>query len=210
MLEYEKKLHLDEHWEKMQNWHIGRNVIKVIFSIICYGAIYIALKWVLGFLPDLSPWNSSDIFTAFGRIPFTIADAVYFGIGAIVYLYASIRFYGINQQNHSVRGKSDTPSALLTTGYYSKVRHPMYGVFVLRSAAVLLSLRSFIGIVLTVIFAISQYVNAIREEKVQLIPLFGDSYRNYINQVRNMLLKPGELVVLVSLSVVSLVGLFIS
>lgn len=210
MLEYEKKLHLDKRWAQIQSRSVWMTVFRVLLCIICYSVIYLGLKWALEFVPDWAPWPSSDAVSAFGVVPLTIADTVYFCIGFLVFLYGCIRYYGINKQNHSVRKGNDTPDALLTTGYYSRVRHPMYGVFVLRFAAVMLSLRSVIGIILMLIFAVSQYLNAFREEKRVLIPLFNESYRDYANHVRHLLLKPGELIALILLSAMSLAGLCLS
>lgn len=210
MLAYEKKLHLDEHWQKMQSCGAGKKCVWILLNIVCFTVLYIGLKWALTYIPDLSPWDTSAVVAAFGTVSLTSADIIYFSIGLLANLYGSIRYYGINQQNHNVRKNSDTPDALLTTGYYSKVRHPMYGVFVLRFAAVALSLRSVIGMGLTIVFAASQYVNARREEKHVLIPLFQDSYQDYSNHVRRLLLKPGEMIVLILFLLMSLVGLFVS
>ena len=208
MLEYEKKLNLDKLWEKMQSGGILKNKM-LLCSIIFYAAFYISLKLIFGFLPDLTLWQSSDILVEFGDVSLRTADAIYCGIGLLVYLYGSIRYLGINKQNHSVRGKSDTPEALLTTGYYAKVRHPMYGVFVICFAAVLLSLQSVIGIVLAFVWAALQYINAFREEKQVLLPLFGDDYRDYARHVQHMLLMPAEAAALIILVVISLAGIFI-
>ena len=209
MLEYEKKLHLDEQWEKIKSCSIGSYIVSIIFGIILYAIIYAVLKKLLTFVPDIVQLNNSNVLTEFYGVLITFADVVYFAVGLALYLYGSIRYIAINKQNHSVREKSDTPTALLTTGCYAKVRHPMYGVFVIRSAAVLLSLRSWIGIALAIVFAVSQYLNALREEKKVLIILFGDSYRNYSKKTRHLLLKNSEVVLLALCLVISFTGMFI-
>ncbi len=209
MLDYEKKLHLDERWERLRSCATGKNVVQMLFSVLCYTALYLSMKCVLGFLPDRTPWQASPPLTAFWGLSFARADAVFFGLGLLAYLYGSIRYRGINRQNHSVRRNGDTPDALLTEDYYAKVRHPMYGVFVICFAAVLLSLRSLIGMVLTVAWTALQYANARREEKRVLRPLFADRYDEYCKRVRRMLLTPAETTLLVLAMAAGLVGLFI-
>jgi protein-S-isoprenylcysteine O-methyltransferase Ste14 len=208
MLDYEKRLHLDKNWEKMQAGYPGKHVVSVMVGAVCFIAVYIALKWLLSFLPDPAPWNVSPLWKQIYGISFLRVDILYFALGLLTYSYGCVRFYGINRQNHSVRGKGDTPDSLLTDGYYAKARHPMYGVFIIRSAAVLLSLRSMIGVIVAVLFAALQYANARREEQRVLIPLFGEAYRSYAAQTRRMLLRKAEAVALILFTLVSIAGLF--
>lgn len=209
MLEYEKKLHLDEHWEKLQKCQIGKICLNVIISMVSYTILFLGITWGLTFISDVSAWSSSSVWRTIFGLSFLNADIVYFIVGILFYIYASIRFFGINEQNHSVRGKEDTPNSLLTTGYYAKVRHPMYGVFIMRCAFVLLSVRSLIGIVICVLFAVSQYLNACREEKKVLIPLFADAYINYSKQVTQLLLTKVQVIVISIMIIINIIGFLI-
>lgn len=207
MLKYEKRLHLDEQWEKMQSGSIIKNMISVVWSILSFVLLFIGLRWLMAYIPDVHPWSNSSLWRSILGISFLYVDILFFLFGIIIYMYASIRFIVINKENHSVRTKSDIPESLLTTGSYAKVRHPMYGVFVIRFAAVFLSLRSVIGIFLVVLFAITQYVNAYREEKRTLIPLFGDEYRQYSDKVRHLLFSKWEVTMLLIFVAFGLIGL---
>ncbi len=207
MLEYEKRLHLDKQWEKMQSSNVIKNIIFLVWSILCFIFLFIGLRWLMADIPDVHPWSNSSLWRSIFGISFLQVDTLFFLFGIIIYMYASIRFIGINKENHSVRTKSDMPESLLITGFYAKVRHPMYGVFVIWFAAVFLSLRSVIGIFLAVLFAMTQYANAYREEKKTLVPLFGDEYRQYSDKVRHLLLNKWEVIMLLSFVVFGLIGL---
>ena len=70
----------------------------------------------------------------------------------------------------------------------------------------MLSLRSFIWMVLALIIVIIQYINAGFEEKRQLIPIFGEEYHQYTKKVRHMLLTNSEIIVFILVLLFSIVG----
>lgn len=147
------------------------------------------------------------MFLNIGGVQFIKSDIIYFILGLITVCYGSVRLSKITIQNHSAKNKENSaPSKLLITGYYDRVRHPMYGTFIILQAGFMLSLRSLIGIILALIIIIFQYMNAMFEEKRQLIPLFGDKYHQYIKNVSRMLLTKAEAIVLIFVLVFSVVG----
>src|SRR5574344_81156 len=209
MLEYEKKLHLDKNWEKMQSMHFGKNLISILMSIFTYAVTYILLKKVLIAIPDLTPWGNCKIVKTFWGIFFRCVDMIYIVLGLIMYSYGSIKLIRINKENHSVRDEAYKPTKLLINGCYASARQPMYGVFVVRTAAVLLALRSLIGIVIAILFWVLQYINARWEENRELIPLFHDDYVNYRQKVTNVLFKKWKAIFVVVMIIGSCIGLFV-
>ena len=210
MLEYEKKLHFDEHYKKLQSMNVSQEIGRLTWSVAGYFILYTALKYVLMFIPDFRPWNNIGTWFTFCTIPFSRYDTVYFAFGLIANCYGSIRLMKITAQNHSVKNeKSGSPTKLLTNGCYAKVRHPMYGTFIILQSSLLLSLRSFIGIIFAIVVVAFQYFNAAWEEKKKLIPLFGDDYRVYSSAVRGILLKKWEIFVLAAVALFSLAGFII-
>lgn len=57
--------------------------------------------------------------------------------------------------------------------------------------------------------AVSQYINALREEKKTLIPLFGVQYNEYISSVKGLLLHKREAFALSVWIFAGVFGLFI-
>lgn len=207
MLEYEKRLHFDEHYKKLESLNPVQKIGKSIWGVIGYFLIYIALKYILLSIPDFRPWNTSEVWFTFCTITFLKYDGFYFTFGLIASCYGNIRLAKITAQNHSVKDiSSGAPLKLLTDGGYSKVRHPMYGTFIILQSSLLLSLRSFIGIILALFVIIVQYFNAAWEERTKLIPLFGDDYRNYSRAVHGILLRKWEIFVLAAVILISFIG----
>ncbi len=191
MLKYEEKLRLDEQWEKL-----SAGKCKSMLSPFSLTAFYVAALLLIRWL-------------RFGWAKPSLSDGAFYIIGLIVFLYGSIRFMKINRENHAVRGKKNTPSALLTDGVYAKVRHPMYGSFVICAVAFLLPMQSWLGAFLSVLFAAFQYANAVIEERRKLIPLFGEEYLVYRQKTPRLLLKTWEAVVLFVLLATSIIMLCI-
>lgn len=208
MLKYEEKLHLDEHYRKLQSNSFLKTTIGLVWGIVGYIFLYVLIKYVFLHIPDFQPWNNFETWFILGNIRFVKVDLVYFVCGLIFNCYGTVRLSKITEQNHSAKSeKCSTPKNLLTNGYYAKVRHPMYGTFIILQAGFMLSLRSFVGIIVALIIVGGQYINAIIEEKKKLIPIFGEEYNRYIKNVHGMVLTKSETVVVIFAVVLSIVGL---
>ncbi len=209
MLEYEKRLRLDEKWEKLKSRSINGKIFKFIFSTLLYSISYFILRLVAKGIPDIKSWNQGVEWMNVLGIPLLISDLIFFIGGLTLFLLGSIRLAAITTQNHKVKGADDEPTALLCTGYYSLVRHPMYGAFVICYAGIWLSLRSLIGMAVFIVFTIIQYFNAKHEERKRLIPKFGATYLDYIRSVPRRLLQIYEIILLSGIIALVVIGFFV-
>jgi protein-S-isoprenylcysteine O-methyltransferase Ste14 len=207
MLKYEEKLHFDKYYSKMQSSSFLHKAISLLWGIIGYVLLYYLIEYIFTGIPDFQPWDNFKTWFKIENVKFTKSDLVYFVCGLIINCYGFIRLSKITIENHSAKNKeNNTPNKLLITGYYAKVRHPMYGTFIILQAGFMLSLRSFIGMILALIIVIVQYINAGFEEKSQLIPIFGEEYHQYTKKVRHMLLTKFEIIVFILALLLSVVG----
>ncbi len=207
MLKYEEKFHFDRNYEKLQSSSFLHKAIALVWGITGYLLLYYLFKYIFACIGDFEPWNELKIWLNIGSVKLIKSDLVYFIYGLIAACYGSIRLSEITMQNHNAKNKEKgIPNKLLITGYYKKVRHPMYGTFIILQAGFMLSLRSFIGMILALIVVIVQYINAGFEEKKQLIPIFGDEYYQYTKKVSRMLLTRVELIVLILALLLSVIG----
>lgn len=207
MLKYEQKFNFDKRYNKHQSSSFLRRAISLIWGIAGYVLLYYLIKSVLVYIPDFQPWNDVETWFSAGIVNFVKADLVYFICGLIFSCYGSIRLSKITVYNHSAKNEKDSkPKKLLVNGYYAKVRHPMYGTFIILQAGFMLSLRSFVGMLIALIIIFVQYANAALEEKKQLIPIFGEEYALYIKNVNHMLLTRSELIVFTLVALLSAVG----
>lgn len=207
MLKYEEKLHFNKHYEKWQSLSVLRVAIGVIWRIAGYILLYFLFKYILRYIPDLNPWDNTETWFRIGVVRFVRADLAYFVYGIILTCYGGIRLAKITAQNHSAKNQKDSmPQELLITSYYAKVRHSMYGTFIILQASFLLSLRSFTGMILALIVVTIQYLNAFFEEKKHLLPVFGEEYNRYVKNVRRMILTNRKIIVFLLLALSSMVG----
>ncbi|MGW8115254.1 methyltransferase family protein [Caproicibacterium sp. NSD3] len=207
MLKYEEKLHFDKYYNKMQLPGVLHKVISLVCGVAGYIVLYYFIQYIFTSLPDLRPWSNFMPWFSLGGVLFSKIDLIYFTYGLILICYGTVKLSKITMQNHSVRTeKSNTPERLLVTGYYAKVRHPMYGTFIITQAGFMLSLRSLDGIIIACIILVFQYTNAAIEEKKQLIPIFGEEYKTYAQNVGRMLLTRSEIIALSLVVLLSAVG----
>lgn len=207
MLKYEKKLQFDKQYKMLQSNRSLQKIIALVWGVAGYTLLFFLIKYVLLYIPDVQPWNDFDTWFALGGIRFIKADLVYFVCGLIIFSYGTVRLLQISVQNHSAKKEgSNEQRKLLVNGYYAKVRHPMYGTFIILQAGFLMSLRSLDAMILALIIVIAQYMNAIIEEKHQLIPIFGEGYKRYTKDVKTMLLSKLEIIIFTLAVIGTIIG----
>jgi len=85
-------------------------------------------------------------------------------------------------QHWSMMLKLGEEHKLVTTGPYSRIRHPMYTFFyILVISNALISLNAMVGICGIILWS-CLYVMRIEDEEKMLIEGFGDEYREYIER----------------------------
>jgi protein-S-isoprenylcysteine O-methyltransferase Ste14 len=104
----------------------------------------------------------------------------------LAFLYGLFLIISASQEiNHKTNSKKERqPSYLIQNGPYAKVRHPMYTGFILVETGLWFSLHSPYGYVIGLLLTGLFLSNGPREEKTQLIPIFGEKYRQYAYQVK--------------------------
>jgi protein-S-isoprenylcysteine O-methyltransferase Ste14 len=76
--------------------------------------------------------------------------------------------------------------AIITTGPYSRVRHPMYTVFILITLSILLVIANLFVTIFALLIIIMLYPISKREEQM-LITQFGDQYHDYMQRTGRFL-----------------------
>lgn len=185
-----------------------KNAFLLIIGSLLFIGVYIALKYLIGFVPDIKPWGVFDFSYKIKNYSFIILDGIYFLFGLISFV---IGFSMITETSRRIREirdeKTRLSNKLMTDGCYSKMRHPMYASFILLQAGSLISLRSLIGTILAVLIIVIQYINVKVEEKNQLEKMFGDEYIKYKNRVKAGFMTIGMIISFVSIITLSIIGL---
>ena len=162
-----------------------------LLGISAFIMAFFLLRLGLKFLPDLFLWKGYSSLLTVGNISLTYSDLIYFLFGFIVTTHGVINLFRITKEkNQGADQETRKPARLITNGFYSKARHPMYGTFIIINLGFFLSTRSLWGVFVVLLVSIIQNLNALFEEKSELLKIFGESYRTYQNQVRQRILLP--------------------
>ncbi len=161
----------------------------VISFLLLY---YISLAG-LSYLPFTHLWQKIDIILFSISFPwintvykFTLMNLVHFIVGFGLYIYSVYHFINVIIENHNVRDpETRKPFKLITDGYYGKVRHPMYGMMILIYITFFFAHKSWLSLLVGILLAIILILNGWYEERYNLLPLFGNEYKEYRLAVEN-------------------------
>ncbi|MFW9828585.1 MAG: methyltransferase family protein [Candidatus Thorarchaeota archaeon] len=104
---------------------------------------------------------------------------IYFALFGVLFVILGINFAKRAIKLHKVKSLDKSDSKLITYGIYRLIRHPIYSAWsIIFLGAAILS-DSLICLIFSYIFLFVMEFHAIIEEKLILIPKYGDAYENY-------------------------------
>ena len=114
-------------------------------------------------------------------------------IGVLIFFFALWLFY----RSHADLGRNWTATPqileghkLVTSGIYSRIRHPMYGAHILWAIGQALLVHNWVAGPMMLIFMVPFYLYRAPIEERLLIEKFGDEYRSYMKHTGRLL--PGR------------------
>lgn len=111
-------------------------------------------------------------------------------VGAFLLLFSFYCFYLVFRENSylspAVRIQSEREQTVITTGPYSKVRHPMYATAVIFFIGTCLLLGSWYGLLVSLVIIVGMSWRAVQEEHVLVSELPG--YDVYMSKVKYRLI----------------------
>ncbi len=114
------------------------------------------------------------------RIPFSPIINI---IGGIICIF-SLLFHGYCEKFHiQAHNNANEIKHIITTGIYSKLRHPIYLSLIILNIGIALAFNSWISLFLGIIFSISWILTALKEEEY-LLDNLGEKYKKYMKNVR--------------------------
>lgn len=105
---------------------------------------------------------------------------------ALWFLWRSHRDLG---KNFSLTSETKEEQALVTTGVYKKIRHPMYTAHLIWGIAQVMLLQNWIAGPTFLIASIPLYRQRIPREEEMMIKEFGDEYKKYMEKTGRLLPK---------------------
>jgi len=151
---------------------------RTLLTIAAIGTTLVPLIWIVTGFPSFADYPLHPIA---------------FGIGLLLAIIGNWIFY----RSHADLGLYWSPTLqvrdehrLMTTGVYSRVRHPMYTAMILQGLGVLLFLPNWIaGPAWLVSFGIL-YLVRVGDEERMMLDRFGTEYETYMQQTGRLL--PGK------------------
>lgn len=112
-----------------------------------------------------------------------LADSIYIFIIGIILMVVGYQVHGLSHRVHrQAHDSKEEITAIVTTGIYSKIRHPGYLGYLLGYMGVFLAIGSYSMLIVILAYTLSFIYSIISEENF-LKEKFGNKYESYIKQV---------------------------
>ena len=158
-------------------------------------------------MPEFKLWKVIDFSIPNLFFPISFFDFVHLLLGVSIFVYGMYTVVEIVRVNQRVQAGKNNPIRLLTEGFYSTVRHPMTGMFIVILFGFMFSLGSALSLVIIILFALFFHGATLYEENTWLIPKFGQEYLSYMKNVPRRYLPKVETTILIILFGFSIIGL---
>lgn len=172
------------HSKQRKERGFGRYVKKVgviVWYAVEFVLIYLLLQYLSNLIHLQMLQDHMRRISLFG-ISIGWGSLISFGAGLVMYLFGRYHFSKVSRLHRHL-----DEGILLTTGYYEKARHPMYGMMVTMQIGVLSAVSYTWAAIFSVIWFGVMYCNAWFEERA-LIKNFEDTYLKYKRTTTNRLL----------------------
>jgi protein-S-isoprenylcysteine O-methyltransferase Ste14 len=140
---------------------ISIGIIGMFISLLVYGFMPLWLVWFPLPLPSIVRWMG--VILGFSCVPF------------LVWIHRQLG------RSYSPELAIKKDQVLVTSGPYSRIRHPMYTVFILFTLGILLVSSNLFVTIFGLLIILMLYPNAKQEERM-LLNKFGDRYQDYMNR----------------------------
>lgn len=144
-----------------------------------------------------------------GKVSVSFAQLMHLLIGYGLFIYGSYHAWRATRLKNTVEDpKHQLATRILDTGYYARVRHPMYGMFILANVGLGFAMNSVYGLAFGLLSLVLFIANGISEERAVMLRFFGEAYRSYMRLVTARYFTPRQAIVLALVLILNIAGLF--
>lgn len=189
--------------------HIDSAALKVAASTALFVLVLLVAGLLLPLLPGPHLWAALDRTLQAGPVELSLAGLLNLLLGYSLFIYGSYHAWRATRLKNTVEHPDhELATRLLDTGYYARVRHPMYGMFILANAGLGLAMNSVYGLAFSLLSLALFIANGIFEERVVMLRFFPSEYRAYMGRVKARYFTPAQAVCLALVLAINLAGLF--
>lgn len=193
--------------------YVFPNINSAPLKIAASTALFIfvlMIAWLVSpLLPGPHLWASIDRALTIAGISVSLASLLHVIIGYTIFIYGSLHAWLATRLKNTVEDpKHELATRILDTGYYARVRHPMYGMFILANVGLGFAMNSVYGLAFGLLSLVVFIANGIFEEKYVMLRFFGEAYQGYMRRVQARYFTPAQAIVLALFLAVNIAGLF--
>jgi protein-S-isoprenylcysteine O-methyltransferase Ste14 len=132
---------------------------------------------------------------------------IFFVLFGIALIFMGIIFIIRANRVYKVKSMDQDKSKLITKGIFKIIRHPIYSAWGLIFLGIAIISDSLISLVVSIIIFILLEIHSMLEEKLILIPKFGNIYENYKKKTPNRTIPtPLNLLLIIMVVIIAYVG----
>ena len=167
--------------------------------------IIIYFSW--GDLTQFHLWQTVD--TKLPALPnLSLFKIIHLLISLPVFIYGSFNVVFIIDANSKAHSSNLNPDIIVKDGYYGKVRHPMYSMFILMISSFAFAMSSWLTIPIAVGLISLLMAFGLGEEKYILIPKFKEQYLQYKETVKQRYFLWYHLILIFMMLAFAIIGAF--
>lgn len=183
--------------------------LKIAASTTLFIMVFVATALLLPLLPGLHLWAAIDRTINIGSVAISLANLLHMLLGYGLFIYGSYHAWRATREKNTVEDmKHGLATRILDTGYYGRVRHPMYGMFILANVGLGFAMNSVYGLAFSLLSLVLFIANGLFEESAVMLKFFGEEYREYMRRVQARYFSPGQAICLAIILTLNIAGLF--
>ncbi len=187
----------------------NRKLIKQLFALSLMGTSCIIIYLLINILIWTISYNWNIINVFFKIFNLIIQSLLNLIIGFGIIIFAIINLSKISKQFSITYDQNHQIMKLIKDGYYSKIRHPMYCMFMIIILGFFYICDSILMLLFAFIIMSTSALNGIYEEYKILIPKYKTDYLTYMDSVPNRFFPKSYKFALAILIIIYIIGLFI-
>lgn len=188
---------------------INSALVKIAASTTLFVVVLVTAALIIPLLPGPHLWAAVDKTITVGRISVSLGNLLHLIVGYTLFIYGSYHAWKATRLKNTVEDpKHELATRILDTGYYARVRHPMYGMFILANVGLGFAMNSVYGLGFGVLSLILFIANGIFEEKYVMLRFFGEAYQDYMRRVKARYFTAGQAIALSLVLAIYIAGLF--
>ena len=193
--------------------YVFPNINSASLKIAASTALFIVVLIIAGLLTPLLPgpqlWAAIDRTVAVAGGTVSLATLLHVLLGYTLFIYGSFHAWQATRLKNTVEdSRHELATRILDTGYYAKVRHPMYGMFILANVGLGFAMNSVYGLVFGLLSLAAFVANGIFEEKHVMLRFFGEAYQDYMRRVTARYFTAAQAIVLTLVLIFYITGFF--